>query len=439
MHALVLAVVIAAGSVPPFVAPAWLEERLGSADLVVLDARPTKDFLEAHVPGAQSLLADNLRSSSRGVPGEVFPPEALSVVFGRLSIGPDSTVVVYGNRAEPEPAYVATVLRMSGFARTAVLDGGFSRWVEEKRATSAERRRVSGTTPTVKLDPSMLATFEEVRLASAGGSAVLLDVRPKEAFAKGHIPGAISRPFTADFVPDGRPGAGSLRAVSELADEYRRLGIDGKKPTIVYCNSGNMAASSFYVLRHLLGVPNVRLYDGSWLEWVAQPGAPVATAADARLDRARRAADALSGDLLGRLMAELRNGGPVRAATVCSEVAPEIARRHSVDGLTVRRVSLRTRNPANEPDAWERDRLAELAGSWKPGGAIEETVATVAGKLRLLRPIRVGGTCLACHGDPAAIAPEVRDLLAQRYPEDRATGYREGDLRGAISVIVDAP
>jgi hypothetical protein len=69
-------------------------------------------------------------------------------------------------------------------------------------------------------------------------------------------------------------------------------------------------------------------------------------------------------------------------------------------------------------------------------------VVVVTGKppqriLRLLRPITIGKPCLACHGDPATIDPAVRKVLAGRYPHDQAVGYKEGDLRGAISVTVD--
>ena len=285
----------------------------------------------------------------------------------------------------------------------------------------------------------MLATLDDVRRISATGSAVLLDVRPKEMYDKGHIPGAISRPFASDFVPAGRPLAGSFRPSTELAEEYRALGVVAGKPVVVYCNSGHMASSTFYLLRHVLGYADTRLYDGGWLEWASRPGAPQPAATGDRLERARRAAAALTGNLLKRLTAELGEGGPARAVNVCSEVAPELARAHSRDGATVRRVSLRTRNAANVPDPWERERLVRMQADASCGTKPEEIVETADGALRLLRPIVVAAPCLSCHGDPANIDPEVRRVLAERYPDDQATGYRTGDFRGAVSVTIAGP
>lgn len=158
------------------------------------------------------------------------------------------------------------------------------------------------------------------------------------------------------------------------------------------------------------------------------------------LEKAREAARALGGELMGRLLAELREGGPAEAVRVCSEVAQEMASAHSGPGLAVRRVSLRVRNPADRPDAWERaelERLAVVHGH----GALPEEVAVVRReegerRLRYLKPIVVREPCLACHGRREEIAPAVQRVLDERYPDDEATGYAAGDLRGAVSVTV---
>ena len=163
--------------------------------------------------------------------------------------------------------------------------------------------------------------------------------------------------------------------------------------------------------------------------------APEATVA---LDRAREAAAGLGLDLLARLSAELAAGGPVSATRDCAEVAPALAAAHSRDGLTVYRVSARPRNPAGRPDPWEAAELERLAAQLRAG----EMPADSAGHtedgpvLRYLKPLRIVTPCLRCHGDPATFSPELTAALAERYPADEGVGYREGDLRGAISVTV---
>jgi hypothetical protein len=159
------------------------------------------------------------------------------------------------------------------------------------------------------------------------------------------------------------------------------------------------------------------------------------------LVRAQTAAKTLSTELMGRLLKELEAGGPAKAIAVCADEAQAITARLSSDIVTVRRVSSRPRNPVDAPDAFEAEKLAALALAHQPGVAGADVVV-VTGKapqrtLRLLRPITVGKPCLACHGDPATIDPAVKKVLAERYPHDRAVGYKEGDLRGAISVTVD--
>jgi hypothetical protein len=165
-----------------------------------------------------------------------------------------------------------------------------------------------------------------------------------------------------------------------------------------------------------------------------------AAADEAALQRARQAADALAGELMKTLLQELQAGGPPGAVRVCSEHAQKIAAAHSGDGLTIRRVSLKARNRADEPDDYEREKLTELEALQAGGELPKEIVETVAEgdarKLRYLRILKVGKPCLKCHGSKEEIDPEVRRLLEEHYPDDRATGYREGDLRGAVSVIV---
>lgn len=173
----------------------------------------------------------------------------------------------------------------------------------------------------------------------------------------------------------------------------------------------------------------------------APQGTAQATPAADALERARSAAQTLGGTLLKALAAELQAGGPPQGVRVCSEIAPRIAAEQSKDGLAIRRVTSRPRNPASAPDDWERAGLEKLAAAHAAGKLppeLSEVTAPTQGPrtLRYLKPIVIAQACLACHGDPAALDPAVRSALAERYPHDQATGYQAGAFRGAISVTV---
>ena len=147
----------------------------------------------------------------------------------------------------------------------------------------------------------------------------------------------------------------------------------------------------------------------------------------------------MTSELLAAMMQAVDSGGLEAAVKVCHEVAPEIAARHSRDGVTVRRVSARTRNPANRPDPWEDEALARLQESHGAGPArdlVEVVAAGEAQVLRLMRPISVGAVCLQCHGERSGLPAEVQAVLAEHYPDDQAVGYAQGDFRGAVSVTV---
>ena len=149
-------------SFPPVVGADWLAERLKDPLLVLLDARPgLKEYLAQHIPGAQTLQVENLRSSAGGVPGMLASPEALRTIAGRLGIDRQSRVVVYGSENDPDAAFVATALRIAGVERVAILDGGFVRWLGEKRETTGARPSVRQTRPALTADPAAVATVEE--------------------------------------------------------------------------------------------------------------------------------------------------------------------------------------------------------------------------------------------------------------------------------------
>lgn len=151
----------------------------------------------------------------------------------------------------------------------------------------------------------------------------------------------------------------------------------------------------------------------------------------AQRDKALAAREAMFTRLNGRLMEVVGSEGPAAAIAVCSEEAPQIAADTSREhGVSMGRTSFRLRNPKNTPPPWATQLVADRVD--------EPTYLSNGRKLAALLPIRLEATCLMCHGSEEAIPPPVKEALAKHYPEDQATGFQEGDLRGWFWVEVPA-
>ena len=163
---------------------------------------------------------------------------------------------------------------------------------------------------------------------------------------------------------------------------------------------------------------------------------------EALLAASRETAGQLVQQLGAQLRAELAKGGPEGAVAVCKTIAPELAGRLSRDkGWRVSRVSLKTRNPLiGSPDAWEQRGLEEFdrrvaAGEKAETLELGEVVEEPAGRYyRYMKAIPVQPLCLTCHGTAETIPPDVQQRLRAEYPNDRATGYGAGQVRGAVTV-----
>ncbi|MCU0727174.1 MAG: DUF3365 domain-containing protein [Planctomycetes bacterium] len=166
---------------------------------------------------------------------------------------------------------------------------------------------------------------------------------------------------------------------------------------------------------------------GGPVEWRELPAARLGPSEARRSGEARRAAVLLGERLLERLSEEIAARGLAAAVDVCRTAAPAIAAEVGAElGLKLGRTSERLRNPANRPPDFAAKAIAEAA---RVGGPPRVFVAG-DGRMGVTLPIRLKAMCTACHGAAEAIDPAVRERLAALYPDDRATGYAEGDLRG---------
>ena len=172
--------------------------------------------------------------------------------------------------------------------------------------------------------------------------------------------------------------------------------------------------------------------------WV-HAGSPVPASSASDIASAKAAIKTLAGALQKELKASMQSGGPVAAIEVCNTRALHISHSVSTEtGMRVGRVSVKNRNPLNAANDWQTVVLESFEAQKAAGAGVQslswtETVATDNGnEFRFMKAIPTSGICLACHG--VTLAPGIGDKLAELYPEDKATGFNEGDIRGAFVV-----
>ena len=273
----------------PLVTPQWLNENRSKDDVVVLDIRSAIDgggveaYLKAHIPGAVHSDYDKVgwRVTRNGVPFMLPTPAELEKLIGETGIDEDSHVVIVpaGVHATDfgAAARVYWTLKIAGHPSISILDGGFAAWQAASYPVESGKNPPSPRIFSGKIDNSLLAEIEAVERNS---NATLLDARPASFFegrqkapaskTYGHIPGAISLDSAAFY----DPATNKLRSKDELAAIASKLPAG---PVVADCNTGHWAATNWFVLSAMLGRPDVRLYDGSMVEWTADARRPVAS------------------------------------------------------------------------------------------------------------------------------------------------------------------
>jgi len=256
----------------------WLAEHLNDPDIriVEVDENPAL-YAEAHIPGAIGFDWQN--DLQDPVVRNFLDAEAFGKLFGSRGISNDHTIILYGDRNNWFAAYTYWYLKYYGHDNVKLLEGPREKWIEEGRETTTEVPSYEPATFNAQPgDPSIRAHRDEVR-ESLGTNVRLVDVRSPGEYAGeiiappgyeqegaqrgGHIPGAASVPWATAVNEDG-----TFKSADELRQIYTDKGvINGDDPVIAYCRIGERSAHTWFVLHELLGLENVKNYDGSWTEW----------------------------------------------------------------------------------------------------------------------------------------------------------------------------
>lgn len=274
----------------PLIVASELEQHLSDPDWQVVDCRfdlmnpdaGSRQWLEAHIPGAAyAHLDDDLAGSVTENSGRHPLPavDDICETLGRLGIGTDSTVIVYDDSGGAIAARLWWLLRWLGHRRVAVLDGGFTAWTAGKRPVESGETQVARRDFEGNPRASLVLTTEEIIATADVASLRLVDARagarfrgetePIDAVA-GHVPGARNLPFSEVLGPDGH-----WRTAEEQRETWQRvLGGDLETPWCAMCGSG-VTACHLAVSGAVAGLPEPRIYIGSWSEWIRDPNRPV--------------------------------------------------------------------------------------------------------------------------------------------------------------------
>lgn len=262
-----------------------LAKRLGDPALVVLHASEKRDTYDAgHVPGARFVAKADIAVERDGIPNELPALDDLIALARRLGITETSRIVVYDDESGLLAARTFVAMDALGLGdRTSMLDGHLAAWKEAGRPLATDGPTVTPSTFTPRPRPETLIAKAAVRdLVEAAATTPalrmsLVDARPPAEYAgtepgsgvqrPGHIPGA-GNVFWKDQLRGTR-----LKPMEELRTLHHAAGVEPGDLVVSYCRTGMQASHAYFVLR-LLG-HDVRLYDGSFIEWSADADAPV--------------------------------------------------------------------------------------------------------------------------------------------------------------------
>lgn len=266
----------------------WVSKNISNQAIriVEVDYDPENAYKQGHIQGASLIWWK--RDINDPIRRDIISKAQFEDLMSRNNITPESEVILYGDFNNWFAAFVFWIFKYYGHKNVKLMNGGRKKWELEKKPYTKDEPQIQKTKYiSLPPDEGLRAYLFDVRRAIDGIDTVLVDVRsPKEftgeitappeypmehAQRGGHIPKANNIPW-ATAVNDAD---GTFKSVNELKQIYESKGVTPDKDVICYCRIGERSSHSWFVLKYLLGYPQVRNYDGSWTEWGNMIGNPV--------------------------------------------------------------------------------------------------------------------------------------------------------------------
>jgi thiosulfate/3-mercaptopyruvate sulfurtransferase len=263
----------------------WVESHLDDPHVVLVEVdEDTSSYDKGHLRGAVKLdwttdLQDQVRR-------DFVSRQQFERLLSDKGIGNDDTVVLYGGNNNWFAAYAYWYFKLYGHSDVKLLDGGRKKWELDSRELTDETTERQTTSYQAKPQDKAIRAFRD-EVVDAIGTQNLIDVRSPDEFAgrllapahlpqeqaqrAGHIPTAGNVPWSKAANDDG-----TFKSDDALRTLYREAGLDESKDTIAYCRIGERSSHTWFVLHELLGLENVKNYDGSWTEYGSLVGVPIA-------------------------------------------------------------------------------------------------------------------------------------------------------------------
>ena len=266
----------------------WVAQHLNDPGVRIVESNEDPLlYSTGHVPGAVEV--DWTRDLNDPLRRDYLDRDGFQALARRIGIGPDTTVVFYGDRNNWWATYALWVFQLFGHGKAKVMDGGRIKWQQEGRPLPTDVPSHPATQyEAPQRDDKRVRAFRDQVLRHLDGKGRLIDVRspaefsgerlhmpdyPNEgALRGGHIPGAANIPWARAVNTDN----GTFKSAEELRALYEQeAGLQPKDDVIVYCRIGERSSHTWFVLTRLLGYERVRNYDGSWTEWGNLVGVPI--------------------------------------------------------------------------------------------------------------------------------------------------------------------